>query len=34
VREGEGRLWYSLEAPPRVGLPQPIRLLIERLMAG
>ena len=24
VREGDGRLWYALEAPPKVGLPQPI----------
>jgi A/G-specific adenine glycosylase len=31
VREGEGRLWYSLAAPPRVGLPQPIRQLLARL---
>jgi A/G-specific adenine glycosylase len=30
VRDGE-RLWYSLDAPPRVGLPQPIRQLIDRL---
>jgi len=30
VREGE-HLWYCLSAPPRVGLPQPIRQLIERL---
>jgi A/G-specific adenine glycosylase len=28
-----GRLWYSLEAPPRVGLPQPIRQLFARLQA-
>ncbi len=34
VREGEERLWYSLDAPPRVGLPQPIRQLIERLASG
>ena len=33
VREGGNRLWYVLGAPPRVGLPQPIRLLIERLTA-
>jgi A/G-specific adenine glycosylase len=31
VREDEDRLWYRLESPPRVGLPQPIRLLFERL---
>jgi A/G-specific adenine glycosylase len=30
VREG-GRLWYVLAAPPKVGLPQPIRKLIDRL---
>ena len=27
------RLWYALAAPPRVGLPQPIRQLFERLGA-
>jgi A/G-specific adenine glycosylase len=31
VREDEDRLWYRLESPPRVGLPQPIRQLFERL---
>ena len=31
VREGDERLWYSLSAPPRVGLPQPIRSLFDRL---
>jgi len=31
VREGDDRLWYQLEAPPRIGLPQPIRQLFERL---
>jgi A/G-specific adenine glycosylase len=30
IGEGE-HLWYSLAAPPKVGLPQPIRQLIERL---
>jgi A/G-specific adenine glycosylase len=30
IAEGE-HLWYSLTAPPKVGLPQPIRQLIERL---
>jgi A/G-specific adenine glycosylase len=34
VREGDDRLWYSLSAPPRVGLPQPIRRLFERLVLG
>ncbi len=27
------RLWYALQAPPRVGLPQPIRQLFARLVA-
>ncbi len=31
VSEGGDRLWYLLDAPPRVGLPQPIRQLFERL---
>jgi len=31
VRESDDRLWYSLSAPPRVGLPQPIRHLFDRL---
>jgi A/G-specific adenine glycosylase len=30
VRDGE-RLWYRLDAAPRIGLPQPIRQLFERL---
>jgi A/G-specific adenine glycosylase len=34
VREGDGRLWYALEAPPKVGLPQPIRELFVRLRNG
>jgi A/G-specific adenine glycosylase len=34
VREGEDRLWYLLNSPPRVGLPQPIRQLIERLLVA
>jgi len=33
VHEGEDRLWFRLDAPPRVGLPQPIRRLFERLRA-
>jgi A/G-specific adenine glycosylase len=33
VSEG-GRLWYQLDAPPKVGLPQPIRQLFERLSAS
>jgi A/G-specific adenine glycosylase len=31
VRDGEDRLWYALAAPPKVGLPQPIRKLFERM---
>jgi A/G-specific adenine glycosylase len=31
VAEGEDRLWYELKTPPRVGLPQPILKLFERL---
>jgi A/G-specific adenine glycosylase len=31
VREGAERLWYQLNYPPRVGLPQPILRLFERL---
>ena len=31
VREAHDRLWYQLGAPPRVGLPQPILKLFERL---
>ena len=34
VHEGDDRLWYRLEAPPRVGLPQPIRRLFERLRSA
>jgi A/G-specific adenine glycosylase len=34
IAEGDTRLWYRLAAPPRVGLPQPIRALFERLRAG
>jgi len=30
VQEGE-QLWYALDSPPKVGLPQPIRRLIDRL---
>ena len=33
-REVRERLWYSLDAPPRVGLPQPIRLLFDRLIGA
>ncbi len=31
VSDGEDRRWYRLDAPPRIGLPQPIRQLFERL---
>ncbi len=34
VQDGGDRLWYQLGAPPRVGLPQPIRQLFERLRAA
>jgi A/G-specific adenine glycosylase len=34
VRDAEDRLWYQLDAPPRVGLPQPILQLFERLRTG
>jgi A/G-specific adenine glycosylase len=33
VHEGGNRLWYQLDAPPRIGLPQPIRRLLEQLRA-
>ena len=33
VAETDARLWYSLEDPPRVGLPQPILELIDRLVS-
>jgi A/G-specific adenine glycosylase len=31
VRESDDWLWYSLDSPPRIGLPQPISQLFERL---
>jgi A/G-specific adenine glycosylase len=34
VRDDGERLWYQLEAPARVGLPQPIRQLFDRLRTG
>jgi A/G-specific adenine glycosylase len=33
VRESDDRLWYSLAMPPKVGLPQPIHRLLERMIA-
>ena len=33
VHDGDDRLWYRLGTPPRVGLPQPILKLFERLRA-
>jgi A/G-specific adenine glycosylase len=32
IREGE-QLWYALNDPPKIGLPQPIKRLFERLRA-
>jgi A/G-specific adenine glycosylase len=34
IHDGDDRLWYRLGSPPRVGLPQPIRQLFERLRAA
>jgi A/G-specific adenine glycosylase len=34
VRDPDDRLWYQLKAPPRVGLPQPIRQLFTRMLTG
>jgi A/G-specific adenine glycosylase len=34
VRDGDDRLWYTIATPPRIGLPQPIRRLFERLRAN
>ena len=31
MRDAVDRLWYHLETPPRIGLPQPINQLFERL---
>jgi A/G-specific adenine glycosylase len=33
VRDGE-QLWYALNSPPKIGLPQPIKQLFERLRAN
>jgi A/G-specific adenine glycosylase len=34
IRDGDDRLWYQLDAPSRVGLPQPIVQLFKRLRTG
>jgi len=34
VEDGNDRLWYRLDEPPRVGLPQPILRLFERLRSA
>jgi A/G-specific adenine glycosylase len=34
VSESGDRLWYQLDAPPRIGLPQPILRLFEQLRAN
>ena len=34
VHDGDDRIWYQLGNPPKVGLPQPIRQLFERLLAA
>ena len=34
VNDSSERLWYSLTRPSRIGLPQPIRQLFERLRTG
>lgn len=31
VRDSADQLWYPLDSPPRIGLPQPINQLFERL---
>ena len=33
IKDGE-QLWYELNAPPKIGLPQPIKQLFERLRAS
>jgi A/G-specific adenine glycosylase len=33
VRDADDRLWYQFDEPPRIGLPQPILKLFERLRA-
>jgi A/G-specific adenine glycosylase len=34
VHDGDDRIWYQLGNPPKVGLPQPIRQLFDRLLAA
>jgi A/G-specific adenine glycosylase len=34
VREADDRIWYALRAPPKVGLPQPIHRLFERMLTA
>jgi A/G-specific adenine glycosylase len=34
VTETQDRLWYLLHAPPKIGLPQPIHRLFERLLTA
>ncbi len=34
IHEGDDRLWYRLDTPARVGLPQPILKLFERMRLG
>jgi A/G-specific adenine glycosylase len=34
VRESDDRLWYVLGAPPKLGLPQPIHALFNRMRAA
>jgi A/G-specific adenine glycosylase len=34
VREPDDRRWYRLSAPPRVGVPQPIRQLFARMLTA
>jgi A/G-specific adenine glycosylase len=31
IGESDDRLWYQLDSPPRIGLPQPISQLFQRL---
>jgi A/G-specific adenine glycosylase len=31
VREADAQLWYTLDTPQRVGLPQPIKSLLDRV---